>query len=89
MINLANVIRKWRFALEMDQKAAAANIGIEIKALRALELKGVLDGQSVGKVIAWLFSDRPAAAGEAAEPDAESQLSLSEQAAESQADANG
>ena len=59
-MNLAQLIRKWRFALELDQKDAASIIGVEVKVLRALEAKGEVAPGNVGKIIAWLFSDGPA-----------------------------
>lgn len=60
-MNLSQVLRKWRFAIELDPKAAADVIGIDTKSYRRIEEKGLLDSADVGRVIAWLFGNGPAA----------------------------
>lgn len=54
---ISKMMRLYRDTSDQDQKAIAADIGIQAKTLSRLEGGKNIDQQATIKVMAWLFKD--------------------------------
>lgn len=55
-MRLGEVIRKWRVMNELDLRTVASEIGISAATLMRLEQGRTPDGDTLAKVLAWLFA---------------------------------
>lgn len=56
-MKLGQVIRRWRRNSDIGLRAAAREIGISHGTLSRIERGEEMDGQTLAKILRWLFSE--------------------------------